>query len=304
MSETMSDPLADVVSLLKPAPSISKLVTGGGRWIVERSAMGSPFYCAVVEGGCLLAVSGRDPIRLEAGDFVLVPEIFDFTSTSLVPPGPGAIRQPLETSPGVIRLGDPEAPADVAMLVGHCAFASRDKNLLVSLLPEVIHVHGEERLTALVRMINDETRGGRVAREMVLGHLLEVLLIEALRSTAETAASPGLLRGLADPQLAAALRRIHAHPGQPHSVAALAKTAAMSRSNFYERFRREVGTAPMEYVTAWRMALAKDMLASKKGPIADIARRVGYGSASAFSVAFARHVGSPPGAFAGNGQPG
>lgn len=300
----MSDPLADIVSLLKPAPSISKLVTAGGQWIVERTEMGSPFYCAVVEGGCLLTVSGRAPIALKAGDFVLVPEIFSFTVSSPVSPGRGAIRQPLEVSPGVIRLGEADAPADVVMLVGHCDFATPDRDLLVALLPEVVHVRGEGRLIALMKLIHDETRAGRVAREMVLGHLLEVLLIEALRSTAETGAAPGLLRGLADPRLGAALRRIHAHPDRPHSVAALAKAAAMSRSTFYEHFRREIGTAPMEYVTTWRMALAKDMLVRREAPIADIARRIGYGSASAFSVAFARHVGLPPGAFAANGRQG
>lgn len=294
----MSDPLADVVRLLKPAPSISKRVTAGGRWIVERSDMSSPFYCAMVEGGCLLTVAGRAPIRLEAGDFVLLPEAFAFTCTSLEPPGRGAIGRPLELSPGVVRLGDPEAEADVIMLVGHCAFASPDRELLVSLLPEVMHVHGADRLTAMVKMIDDETRSDRAAREMVLGHLLEVLLIDALRSSPGTGATPGLLRGLADPQLGAALRRIHAHPDHPHSVLALADAAAMSRSTFYERFRREVGAAPMEYVTRWRMSLAKEMLARNSAPIADIAHRVGYGSASAFSVAFARHVGSPPGSFA------
>ncbi|MGG2477254.1 AraC family transcriptional regulator, partial [Rhizobium sp. BR5] len=46
----MSDPIAEVVSLLKPSPSISKMVTGGGHWLVERTELGSPFYCAVVEG--------------------------------------------------------------------------------------------------------------------------------------------------------------------------------------------------------------------------------------------------------------
>lgn len=298
MSEKMSDPLADVVSLLKPAPSISKLVSGGGRWIVERSNMGSPFYCAMVEGSCWMTIPGRAPIRLNAGDFVLVPAIFDFSMSSLDPPTSIARPRPLEVSPGVFRMGDSDTPAEVQALVGHCAFASRDRDLLVSLLPEVIHVQGADRLTALVKMINDETRSDRTARDMVLGHLLEVLLIEALRSTADTTATPSLLRGLADPQLGLALRQIHANPDHPHSVAALAKAAAMSRSTFYERFRREIGAAPMEYVTTWRMALAKDMLARKEAPIADIARRIGYGSASAFSVAFARHVGAPPGAFA------
>lgn len=294
----MSDPLADVVHLLKPFPSISKRVTGGGRWIVERSDMVSPFYCAMVEGACLLTVAGRTPVRLEKADFVLVPEVFAFTCTSVEPPGPGAIQQPLELGPGVVRLGDPGAPADVTMLVGHCDFASPDRELLVSLLPEVIHIHGADRQTEMVKLIDDEIRSNRAAQEIVLRNLLEVLLIDALRSSAGTGATPGLMRGLADQQLGAALRQIHAHPNHPHSVAALARAATMSRSTFYERFRREVGTAPMEYVTRWRMSLAKEALARRAAPIADIARQVGYGSTSAFSVAFARHVGVSPGAFA------
>ena len=150
----------------------------------------------------------------------------------------------------------------------------------------------------LVQMIDDETRSIRVARDMVLGRLLELLLIEALRSTADTIAFPGILRGLADPQLSVALREIHKDPARSHSVGALAKAAAMSRSTFYERFHSKIGVSPMEYVTNWRMALAKDMLIKRTSPIAEIAREVGYGSASAFSVAFVRHTGRPPGAFA------
>jgi AraC-like DNA-binding protein len=292
----MTDPIAEVVSLLKPSPSISKLVTGGGQWLVERTELGSPFYCAVVEGRCLMTITGREPILLAAGDFVLVPEIFSFTMSSVEPPPRGATAQRLETSPGVFRLGNPDAAAEVVAMVGHCAFGSNDKALLVSLLPEVIHVRGEERLTLLVRMINDETRADRTAREMVLRRLLEVLLIEALRSTGGAPASPGLLRGMADPLLAPTLRRIHANPGRSMSVEALAKDAAMSRSTFFDRFRKEVGVAPMEYATGWRMALAKELL-RKDVATADVAQRVGYGSASAFSVAFTRHVGKPPGAY-------
>ncbi|WP_092861383.1 AraC family transcriptional regulator [Albimonas pacifica] len=302
----MSDPLADVVRLLTPAPSISKRVTAAGRWIVERRELGRPFYCAMVEGACRLTVAGRAPIRLEAGDFVLVPEAFAFACTSLEPPGPGAPRRPLELAPGVVRLGDAGAPADVVMLVGHCDFASPDRALLVSLLPEVVHARGAERLTALVRLIDDETRSDRAARGMVLARLLEVLLIDALRSAGGTGATPGLMRGLADPRLGAALRRIHAHPAHPHTVAELAAAAALSRTTFHERFRREVGAAPMEYVARWRISLAKEMLARRAAPIAEVAQRVGYGSTSAFSMAFARHVGAPPGVFAARtaGPPG
>ena len=292
----MTDPVAEVVSLLKPIPSISKLVSGAGQWLVERTELGNPFYCAVVEGRCLMTITGREPILLAMGDFVLVPQIFSFTMSSEEAPRSGEIAQRLETSPGVFRLGNPDAPTEVVAMVGHCAFGSDDKALLVSLLPEVIHVHGEERLTLLVRMINDETRADRTAREMVLRRLLEVLLIEALRSTGGAPASPGLLRGIADPLLAPTLRRIHADPGRSMTVEALAQDAAMSRSTFFDRFRREVGVAPMEYATAWRMALAKELL-RKDVATADIAQRVGYGSASAFSAAFTRHVGKPPRAY-------
>jgi AraC-like DNA-binding protein len=293
----MADPVAEVVSLLKPSPSISKLVTGGGRWLVERTGLGSPFYCAVVEGRCLMTIAGREPMVLTAGDFVLVPKIFSFTMSSMEPPPPrGALAQRLETSPGVFRLGDPEAPAEIKALVGHCAFGSDDKALLVSLLPEVIHVHGEKRLMALVQMINEETRADRVAREMVLHRLLEVLFIDALRSAASAKAPPGLLRGMADPLLAPTLRRIHENPGRSMTVETLAREAAMSRSTFFDRFRKEVGVAPMEYATGWRMALAKEFLREDMA-MADIAERVGYGSTSAFSVAFNRHVGMPPGAY-------
>ena len=292
----MIDPIEDVVALLKPNPSIAKLVTGGGRWLVERTELGSPFYCAVVEGRCRMTITGREPMLLAAGDFVLVPEIFSFTMSSLEPPPRGALAQRLETSPGVFRLGDPDAPADVRAMVGHCAFGSGDKVLLVSLLPEVIHVRGEERLTKLVQMINDETRHDRTARDMVLRRLLQVLLIEALRSTGGPAAPPGLLRGMSDPQLAPTLRRIHEDPGRSITVEGLAQDAAMSRSTFFERFRREIGVAPMEYATGWRMALAKELLRNNVAT-AEIAQRVGYGSVSAFSVAFRRYVGTSPGAY-------
>ena len=298
----MADPVAEVVSLLKPSPSIAKLVTGGGQWLVERTELGSPFYCAVVEGRCLMTIKGRQPMLLTAGDFVLVPEIFSFTMSSLEPPPRGALAQRLETSPGVFRLGDPNAPAEIKAMVGHCAFGSDDNALLVSLLPEVIHISGEERLTLLVQMINDETRANRTAREMVLHRLLEVLLIEALRSTGGAAAPPGLLRGMADPQLAPTLRRIHEDPGRSMTVEALARDAAMSRSTFFDRFRKEVGVAPMEYAIGWRMALAKELLC-KDIAMAEIASRVGYGSTSAFSVAFSRHVGKSPGAYSRSRAP-
>ena len=288
------DPLAQVVGLLQPNASFSKLVLASGAWAMRRSEDGRPFYCVVLEGGFRLSVAGRETIILEQGDFVLLPESYDYTTSSLEPPAPDAVLQRVELSPGVFRIGDPNEAPTVRMLVGHCAFGASDAKLLVSLLPQLVHVRGQARLTTLVEQLNGETRADRPGRDLVLTRLLEVLLIEALRSTTGPTAPPGLLRGLADDHVAVALRRMHERPMQRWTVVELAREAALSRSTFFDRFRREVGVAPMEYLLGWRMALAKDLLRRDRSGVAKVAEWVGYSSASTFSVAFARHVGMPP----------
>ena len=143
----------------------------------------------------------------------------------------------------------------------------------------------------------DKDKSGFIEEGELKG-LCEVLMIEALRSAPRGSLPPGLLRGLSDPQLSGALRSIHADPANTLSVAELARVAGMSRSGFFERFRKEVGSAPMEYLTAWRMALAKDLLLRGSLTQSEVAGQVGYGSASAFAMAFVRHERMAPGAFA------
>jgi AraC-like DNA-binding protein len=180
------------------------------------------------------------------------------------------------------------------MLIGHCTFGSPDAALLVSLLPRLVHLRDPRRLGTLVELLREESRERRPARDVILARLLEVLLIEALRSTAGTTVASGLLGGLADERVAVAIRRMHERPTKPWTVAQLAKEAALSRSTFFERFSRAVGVAPMEYLLGWRMALAKDLLRRRDMTVGEVAEHVGYSSASTFSVAFARHVGVPP----------
>ena len=291
----MVDPLAEVVTLLKPGARFSKLIHGASPWRIRRSDAGEPFYCVVLDGGCRIAVDGHAPIELRAGDFALIPAAYGVAVSSLDEPPVGQdTLAPTALGHGEFRLGPADAAVDLRMVAGHCSFGSPDASLLVSLLPQLVHVRGERRLATLVQLVREETREQRPARDVVLSRLMEVLLIEALRSTAGTNAPPGLVRGLADARLAAAIRGMHERPTRAWTVVELAKEAALSRSTFFERFNREVGVPPMEYLLAWRMALAKDLLRRHAGRMAEIAERVGYASASTFSVAFARHVGMPP----------
>jgi AraC-like DNA-binding protein len=293
-SPAVPDPLSDVVAMLQPAARVFKVVSAAGRWRIRRSELGDPFYCVVLEGACRFSADGCEPMVLHAGDFVLIPAAQVFTTSSVTPPTPSSrIDTPQPAGDGHFRIGDPDVPHDVRMLVGHCAFASPDAELLVSLLPRVVHIRGDRRLATLVQLVGEESRGDRPAREVVLARLLEVLFIEALRSSG-TETPPGLARALADPRLAVAIRRMHDDPTQSWTVAELASEAALSRSVFFERFSRAVGLAPMEYLLSWRMALARKMLRMDTVSVAEVAERVGYRSASTFSVAFTRHVGIPP----------
>jgi AraC-like DNA-binding protein len=294
----MMDPLTEVVTLLQPGAPVSKIASGAGAWSVSRTEFNRLFFCVILDGACLLEAHGAPPLTLQAGDFVLIPATQGFTISGHGAPQEGDPDPAMvAVLPGETRHGRQHGPADVRLLVGHCEFGSPDAGLLVSLLPHLVHVHGEARLTALVQMVVDECRARRTGRDAVLARLLDVLLIEALRSGG-TSAAPGLVRGMADERLAVAIRRMHEEPARSWTVSQLAGEAALSRSTFFERFSDAVGMAPMEYLLAWRMAMAKGMLLRQEARIAEVAQRVGYGSASAFSVAFARHAGMPPARFA------
>lgn len=295
----MIDPLSEVITLLRPRTVFSKIISGAGQWGVSYSAFEKPSFCTVLEGSCILNVEGQEAVTLAAGDFVLMPATPGFTMTGFEPVTPVQIDPKVIASPTEeIRHGRLDGKPDVRMLGGHFIFDSPDTSLLVSMLPELLHVRGVERLSVLVQLVRDESLEQRPGREHILARLLEVLLVEALRSTADENAPAGLLRGLADTKLAAAMRLMHSDPARAWAVEELAKQAALSRSAFFERFTRAVGQPPMEYLLAWRMALAKDLLRNSDVAIATIAEKVGYGSASTFSTAFSRHVGQPPGRYA------
>jgi AraC-like DNA-binding protein len=295
----MSDPLSEVIMLLQPRAVFSKRISGAGRWAVRYSEFGQPSFCAVLEGGCRLAVDGHPMVTLQAGDFVLLPSTPGFTLSGFEGGVPKRIDPKVTPSgPDEVRHGNRDGRPDARLLGGYFVFDSPDAALLVSLLPAIIHVRGVERLTALVRLVGDEAIEQRSGRDLVLTRLVEVLLVEALRASSGDDAPPGLLRGLADARLAPAIRRMHAEVQRSWTVAQLAKAAGLSRSAFFDRFTRVVGMSPMEYLLAWRMAIARDLLRRHELGIAEVADRVGYSSASTFSTAFSRHVGEPPSRYA------
>lgn len=299
----MTDPLSQVIALLRPQAVFAKGISGAGRWGVRYAAFGQPSFCVVLEGQCRLAVDGEAPVALAAGDFVLLPATPAFTLSGFEPVTPRLIDPQVAASfADEVRHGTQDGPADARLLGGYFLFDTPDAALLLSLLPRMIHIRGVPRLTTLVRLVAEEAGADSAGRDLVLARLVEILLIEALRAARSQEAPPGLLLGLADQRVADALRLIHGRPERPWTVVELARGAGMSRTAFFERFMRKVGLRPMEYLLAWRMALAKTLLAGGELALDEVARQVGYGSASTFSTAFSRHVGQPPRRYARSGR--
>ncbi|MBL0940407.1 MAG: AraC family transcriptional regulator [Gemmatimonadaceae bacterium] len=299
----MIDPLSDVIAMLQPRAVHTRRISGAGRWAVAYGEFGHPSFCIVLDGSCRLAVNGHRALTIQAGDFVLMPATPGFTISGF--DSVRAVRMDPQASAarvGEMRYGTPRGKADVIMLGGWFEFESPNAALLVSLLPSLVHLRDSERLAMLVRLIGDESAERLAGRELMLTRLVEALLIEALRAKPDEEAPPGLLRGLADAQLARALRQMHSHIARSWTVAQLASAAALSRSAFYERFTAMVGVPPMEYLTQWRMTVARDLLRHQELDVSEVAQRVGYGSTSAFSVAFSRCVGQSPSRYAAGRQ--
>ncbi|MDP3491733.1 MAG: AraC family transcriptional regulator [Hyphomonadaceae bacterium] len=295
----MVDPLSDIIALLRPRTVFMKGISGAGRWAVRYTDFGHPSFCTVLEGGCRLAVEGEAAITLAAGDFVLMPATPGFVMSGFEAATPRLIDPKVSPAPSdEVRHGDQDGAPDVRLLGGYFVFDSPDAALLISLLPSLMHVRGAGRLATVVGLVAEEAVEARSGRDLVLTRLVEVLLVEALRASPGDDAPPGLLRGLADARVAAAMRQMHGDAARPWTMLELAREASLSRSAFFDRFVRAVGMPPMEYLLAWRMAVAKDLLRRREVGLNEVAQRVGYGSASTFSTAFSRHVGQPPGRYA------
>jgi len=102
------------------------------------------------------------------------------------------------------------------------------------------------------------------------------------------------LAALTDPRLAPVLAQVHAEPARRWTLSDMAGIANQSRSTFALRFKQQVGMAPQEYLTRWRMHLAIKALNTSGSSVSSIGQALGYQSDSAFSSAFKRQMKCTP----------
>ena len=246
-------------------------------WDAQAPA-GTAWFHLLDQGECWMKVEGcKQPVRLGAGDLVVLAR------------GTAHVLTPVKSEAGKLN-----EDSYTTMLCGEFSFESTSGNPVMSALPDVMHVRGEESGGAyrqLAQLLVNEANQGGFGSQAVMA-----LFVMALRQhLATTPTRRGLFAALADSRLKKALDVIHNRPGEDWTVASLAEVACLSRTAFAERFAEVLEETPYQYLTRWRMAQALKLLRDPRLSVAHVAERLGYQTEAAFRRSFKRVHGYGPG---------
>jgi AraC-like DNA-binding protein len=133
------------------------------------------------------------------------------------------------------------------------------------------------------------------ARLAIKTYLKMILLLLAKYYSSHSGLRQHVARKQADlGRLRPLFRHVEQYYGDPLSVEEGARLCAMSNSHFMYFFKRLTGQSFITYLTHYRIAKAKILLASTDKPISEISQDVAFCSQSYFGTAFRNLVGTTP----------
>jgi len=273
------------------APGRAQLHFVGRGSLLIRSASGTLY--PLQAGDALLIPHGKPHALISAEDAVCEP-ITTFTS------------KPICDS--VCAINDaPDAEScpddsDVILFSACMAFELGGMQPLVHTMPDVMLVSTllaqYPEIQPILDAMERETRQRKAGFAGILSRLADVVAAQIVRGWVENGCGQGsgLVQALRDPRLSQAMAAMHRAPGENWTVERLARESGSSRSVFAARFQSATGMTPLRYLTELRMRLAVQRIVNEGEAVESVAFHLGYGSLAAFSRAFKRIVGTPPGA--------
>ena len=271
--------------------------------LLHPSATRSIIFHIVAEGSCWLEIDGEKRCMLAKGDIVGFPhgnahrmgngrtDITPFAS--LLPPPPWH-ELPILTCGG---------SGETTKIV--CVYLRCDSLLFdpfIASLPKLLIMRCDgltsgQWVEASVQYLISEVVKGRAGTSCIMARLTELLFVEILRLHLAQVRDEdiGWFAALRDRHVCRVLNVFHSQPAKQWTVEMLSREVRLSRSALARRFHYLLNMPLMHYLATWRLHLAAQDLKFSDVPIKMIAERIGYDSEEAFSRAFKRHFGLPPG---------
>ncbi|WP_185232353.1 AraC family transcriptional regulator [Teredinibacter franksiae] len=300
-----SDPLGETLYQLRLNGSLYALSDLSAPWGMEMPVLpGMMMFHIITQGQCWLQLGDREPILMRQGSLALVPHglghrLMDELGSEVKSFFDLPVQQISERYE-VLEYGGGGTKTKLTCCV--MSFDHVSGQQLITQLPEVLHIDSwdneidnwlQQTLRFIAREAHDQKPGGQT----IMSNLADILVIQAIRTWIDTApeASKGWLAALKDKQVGRALAAIHRQPEKNWTIANLAKDVGLSRSGLAARFTAFVGEPVIQYLTRWRMLIARSRLQEGAISLGELAGQLGYQSEAAFSRAFKRTMGVSPG---------
>ncbi|WP_336488350.1 AraC family transcriptional regulator [Methylobacterium nigriterrae] len=305
---TPEDWLSRLLALVPVRGRLDIYCTYGAPWRIDqaRAEVGEMAYHALVAGSAVLEdPTGGPPLRLSAGDILLLPR----REAHVLHDGSGALATPAHTRTASNLLISENAGAGerLDMLCGHFMLARPQECLLRDYLPPRLVVRTADSaasgtssgtrdvLTGLVSLMRHEAVSDGLGGRAMLDALSTALFTLTLRLASEARETPvGLLALAGHARLAPALSAMFNEPGRSWTLPKLARLCNMSRATVARQFQERLGQSASELLTNIRMTLAANELRKPSASTGAVAETVGYQSEAAFQRAFKQRMGVTP----------
>ncbi|WP_282605753.1 AraC family transcriptional regulator [Pelagibius sp. Alg239-R121] len=259
----------------------------------------------VHRGRCWVTVAGVDsPVLLEQGDLVIITHgaahsLRDQPDTPLKTVDQ-VVAEAGFTGEGALVIGDQGTGHETQLICGHFAFDSDATHPLIEKLPPYLHIKnfGEAStlwLEATLKLIGAEAGRSNLGGDLIALKLTEIIFTQAIRAFLASDGQRQLVfKGIADTHIGRSLTEIHRNPAHSWTLESMARVAGLSRTAFANRFQDLMGMTPIQYLTNWRMQIARRSLVESENSIYEVAEQSGYQSEAAFGRVFKRHFDLAP----------
>jgi AraC-like DNA-binding protein len=256
-------------------------------------------FWRLVSGSCTVGSPDGRVIELAEGDLVFVPHgsahwIAD-KATSLRMPSPEFVKARRAGIPVFNTGGE-----ITTLIAGHFEFDYQPLHPFLKDMPSIIHIRqyvteNQILLRQVTQLMLDELNNERPGSSVMLKCLSEIMFINIIRAYLEQAMpGSGFLSALNDPRISKALKLMQDSPQNDWTLESLASEIGMSRSVFFNQFKKLVHETPLSYLTNWRIRQAQKLLLTDNSNISEIATKVGYQSEAAFNRIFKSKTGQTP----------